>query len=623
MEKDLIDFILKNKELLKDMYPLLYRYYKSSPSKEDLLLHIKVIQQSKDNSNISIQSILDAQIDDTTSSIEEISKLLEIKYPWISYSENKKYLNRALYFLENYKKEDKYFAKLLYSIATFYEFLDSTNYKVFLPLYKRALRIQKKVLDRKNHIDSANTCARLGLYYSQFVGYEFRTPILLQYALKIKEKTLGIEHSLIFNIQNALNPNHLMSKKDRYFFTNSCNSNLSLKIDKVEIQNFKQFGSFEMSFSEQINIIIGQNATGKTSLLQALTLALLKEDSPDERNSYRHYINRNKRVNSANIKIYFDSYKKNVKLLKEKREIDNNYFIPFVLSYGSNFFTEYFRDSKRKVKEILEKEIYDSLASSIFEDFVDDFENPLGILESLEFSRRKNAKEVQTIFLETINSFLEEYQIISNIEGDFFFIKGDNKTPLYLEDLSEGYRNNVLLISDMLIKILGVGWTPQTIEGIVLIDEFDKHLHPRWQSKLVNQLKETFPKIQFIMTTHNPMSILDRDADEITILKEIDGEIIAEKKQGTKNIDVSSVLLEYFNVDSVVGQSMQDKIRRFNELRVNNKMDNKEYKLLKNEILNSEFGALTFDLDYLEYLKSKKKKQSKSSSDFDNIGDFL
>jgi len=109
--------------------------------------------------------------------------------------------------------------------------------------------------------------------------------------------------------------------------------------------------------------------------------------------------------------------------------------------------------------------------------YVTDFENPLRILEVLEFSRSKKAKEIQRIFLETINLFLEEYEIISNEDGDFFFIRnGDENIQFDLDDLSEGYRSNVLLISDMLIKILGVGCTPKSIEGIVLIDEFDKHL---------------------------------------------------------------------------------------------------------------------------------------------------
>jgi len=624
-EQELVDFIFENRELLKNMYTL-YKH-KSSFSKELILMDIKIIKQNEGNSNISIQSILDAQIDDTSSSIEEIGKLLEIKYPWTYYSDKKKYLNRALYFLENYKNEDRYLAKLLYSLGTFYEFI-GRNYKTFLPLYKRALRIQRKVLD-KNHTDRIDTLVRLGLYYSQYVGYEFRTPILLQYALKMKEKNLGINNDLISYMQESLNPNHLIGKKDKYFFTNSCNSNLSLKIDRVEIQNFKQFTSFEIDFSNHINIIIGQNATGKTSLLQAITLALLKEDSPDELNSYRHYINKNRGVNSANIKIYFDGYQKNIKLLKEKREIDNNYFIPFVLAYGSNFFTEYFRDSKRKVKEILEKEIYDSLASSIFEDFVDDFANPLGILESLEFSRRKNAKEVQSIFLETINSFLEEYQITSNIEGDFFFIKGDGEIPLYLEDLSEGYRSNVLLISDMLIKILGVGWTPKTIEGIVLIDEFDKHLHPRWQSKLVNQLTKTFPKIQFIMTTHNPMSILDRDANQIAILKEVNGKIISEKKQGTKNIDVAGILLEYFGVDTVIGETLQSDLEKFTKLNIKDNLiqeESQELEELREKLSKTIAVNFINDYRYFEYLKKKEINTPKIEniySAIDDLGDIL
>ena len=83
-----------------------------------------------------------------------------------------------------------------------------------------------------------------------------------------------------------------------------------------------------------------------------------------------------------------------------------------------------------------------------------------------------------------------------------------------------------------------------------LIDEFDKHLHPKWQSQLVAKLANTFPKVQFIMTTHNPMSILDREPNEITIIKEIDGEVTAVRGKGTKTMDVSTVLLEYFGVES-------------------------------------------------------------------------
>lgn len=45
---------------------------------------------------------------------------------------------------------------------------------------------------------------------------------------------------------------------------------------------------------------------------------------------------------------------------------------------------------------------------------------------------------------------------------------------------------------------------PQQTEGIVLIDEVDVHLHPKWQQTILSQLRDAFPCIQFIVTTHSP-----------------------------------------------------------------------------------------------------------------------
>ena len=412
--------------------------------------------------------------------------------------------------------------------------------------------------------------------------------------------------------------------ESEYFFTNSTNSDFKLQIDKIKITNFKQFSSFEMNFSKQINIIVGQNSTGKTSLLQAITLALLKENSPDELTSYRDYINKNSKANSADIRIYFDNYEKNIEILIDRREIEENYFVPFILAYGSNFFTKYQLDSKRQVKKILDEEVYDSFANSIFKDFTETFENPLSILESLESSRREKAKKVQNIFLETINSFLEEYKITSDIDGEFFFVKKGNEIPIYLKDLSEGYRGNVLLITDMLIKILGVGWTPATIEGIVLIDEFDKHLHPRWQSRLVNQLTETFPKIQFIMTTHNPMSILDRNPDEITKLVETKEGIKAVRGGGTKTIDVSVVLLEYFNVESTIGNDMREKINSFNRLKLKKEPteeDKKRLQQLEKELGETTASNLIYDRQYLKFLEYMRDNKDIDFDKYEKISD--
>ena len=56
--------------------------------------------------------------------------------------------------------------------------------------------------------------------------------------------------------------------------------------------------------------------------------------------------------------------------------------------------------------------------------------------------------------------------------------------------------------------------------GVVLIDELDVHLHPRWQRRVATDLKETFPKIQFVSTSHSPQIIGELQPEEIRLLDE-------------------------------------------------------------------------------------------------------
>jgi len=582
--------------------------------------------------------------------IDEVSQLLYITPPYDNFEDKKQYINRAEYWVENYGKKDYKYSLLLNNLGRVYIFL--YEFDKAEQLLNKALEIREEILG-ENHHDTATSYNDLANLYDFKGEYDKSEPLYTK-ALKIREELLGENHpdtaisynnlALLYELideydkseplyEKALkvgenknihsNFDSFMQDLNRLFFLNNRNSNLIFKIDSLKVKNFKQYKKpFFIEFSKQVNIIVGQNAIGKTTLLQAITLGLLKEDILDARElDYNNYITKNE--NESKIVIgHNGDRKKVVKIKKDKREIDDNYFIPFVLAYGSNFFTRYNVSADKIVTDILDKTIHKGIANSIFKDYIDEFWNPLTILNELDRSEHPKAKKKSKIFCGTINRFLDEYRLVKENRKHFFRKDNDN-TKLYLEDLSEGYRSNILLITDMVVKILGVGWTPKTIEGIVLIDEFDKHLHPKWQSRLVNQLTKTFPKIQFIMTTHNPMSILGRKAEEITMIKEIDGKIIAEKGEGTESMDVSNVLLRYFDVDSVVGKPMQDKIKRFNELRVKNDTNNEEYKRLNQEILNSEFGVLTLDSDYLEYLKSKKRNNSPQNRNFDNIGDFL
>ena len=59
----------------------------------------------------------------------------------------------------------------------------------------------------------------------------------------------------------------------------------------------------------------------------------------------------------------------------------------------------------------------------------------------------------------------------------------------------------------------------ESTEGVVLIDEIDMHLHPSWQKKILRNLCSTFPKVQFIVTTHAPAVLSNVPSDHILFLE--------------------------------------------------------------------------------------------------------
>ena len=93
-------------------------------------------------------------------------------------------------------------------------------------------------------------------------------------------------------------------------------------------------------------------------------------------------------------------------------------------------------------------------------------------------------------------------------DGDFVFEDGNSVMPIAF--LSAGYQSCLWMVMDIAFRalLLNPGTTSmEEISGVVLIDEVDKHLHPKWQWNVLNALHDTFPNIQFIITTHAPIVI--------------------------------------------------------------------------------------------------------------------
>lgn len=483
--------------------------------------------------------------------------------------------------------------------------------------YEKCLEIRKLFLN-ENHIDVIECYHNLAncFWMTNSLSKAKTTYIKVLKLYIEKEKTFSENALTVY--ENLIN---LMQSQTKTFFPNKKNIGLELYIQKIKVKNFKLLKDFEMSFSSKVNIIIGENSSGKTSLLQAVTLGLLRSNYQGEVNDYEKYITKNEK--KSEIELGFSNYTKLITLEPSARNVTNDVLSPFILSYGSNIFPMYDLGVDKIVESILDESIHVGFTESIFKDYTNEFYNPKSIVNKLEQKEGTKAKVIKEIFINTINEFIDEFKLVKDSKTNKYFFKSD-KNRFKLENLSEGYRNNIILITDILIKVLGIGQKPDTIEGIILIDEFDRHLHPKWQSNIIFKLTKVFPKIQFILTTHNPMAVLDREANEITIIENVDGSFESLQKSGTKFVDVGTTLLKYFKVDSLVGNDMRRHINRLTELKLKVKLTKKEIQELENieDLLDNTVASnFIYNRAYFNFLLFLKENKNINFKDYEKISD--
>lgn len=124
-----------------------------------------------------------------------------------------------------------------------------------------------------------------------------------------------------------------------------------------------------------------------------------------------------------------------------------------------------------------------------------------------------------------IESFFTEFKNPRTILRPLRFVVDKKESPkkivtFDLNQLSDGYRTTLAMIADLASRMVeanppGTLKDPLKTEAIVLIDEVDLHLHPRWQQSILLDLKKVFPNTQFIVTTHSAQVLTTVDARSI------------------------------------------------------------------------------------------------------------
>lgn len=165
-----------------------------------------------------------------------------------------------------------------------------------------------------------------------------------------------------------------------------------------------------------------------------------------------------------------------------------------------------------------------------------------------------------------------------------------NDEILDVTQLSAGEKALLTLVSD-LARRLSIA-NPESVdprheEGTVLIDEVDLHLHPRWQRRLLPSLERTFPKCQFIVTTHSPQVISEVKPECIYLLERKDGETVAKRPEASFGLDSNRILEDLMGVDERP-RRIKEQLTRFFRLIDEGKLD--EAKALRRE-LEAEIGS--------------------------------
>lgn len=372
--------------------------------------------------------------------------------------------------------------------------------------------------------------------------------------------------------------NYLREKKKADYFDVSNDKNIKKYfsnqrfIETVEIKNFKGVKHVKLNLGISKSkdapwlMILGENGVGKSSILQAISLGLMGSEKRNAILNKERYSITNNKADEGFIKIKLTGMLEPIVVIFDGQnnirsgENHGNSLL-LILSYGSTRLlsnsqrVDDFRPSWARVE-------------NLFDPFVTlvDAESYMLQLQEEDFIKVKTA--IESLFTESV-----VVRRLNKRELKFDF----TNSSVSLDELSDGYKTIIVLATDIMM-VLKNRWRNYDAEGIVLIDELDAHLHPKWNIEIVSKLKKTFPKIQFIATTHNPLTLRGLLKDEIVVLKnnnEDSNEDFVQTLPFQKEMKIDEILTsKYFGLNDTQPEL--------------NRLFNEYYKLLINPELNEE-----------------------------------
>ncbi|KQU67194.1 MULTISPECIES: AAA family ATPase [unclassified Rhizobacter] len=216
----------------------------------------------------------------------------------------------------------------------------------------------------------------------------------------------------------------------------------------------------------------------------------------------------------------------------------------------------------------------------------DDLIRWMGVERRTEIDRGEASVALALVY-RTIEKMLPEAESVRfEVASNTLMFNHRNGSKNSFDELSDGYRNVLAIVADLAIK--AVMLNPQLADhaldytpGIVLIDELDLHLHPIWQRRIIEDLRRTFPMLQFICTTHSPFLIQSlRTGEELLVLDgqsaaQLDNMSVEDIARGIMNVEnpqtsnrygeMKGVARNYLEALEEAARSPEDKLEAFKD----------------------------------------------------------
>lgn len=339
--------------------------------------------------------------------------------------------------------------------------------------------------------------------------------------------------------------------------TNSNNS-VAFRINKLRFANYRNYETAEYRFNSQFHVVIGENGRGKTALLDGLATILrvmvesrdngelLRDVDVTEHLSFHHGdVSAERRypaMATASLRLTAKDAQEEtltrdehaskrsgplgafmnhlVERLRKQGAVD----LPLCAYYG---IARAHQPTESVVLEV------GSPVSRLagYAQALDNRLDPIPFqrwFKRMEFAALQDRKP--NVLLETVREAVRQCvegctAVQHVIVRDELMLEFENGSTRPFRQLSDGYRLMLAMVADIAYRCvvlnphLGSAATTET-SGVVLIDEIDLHLHPRWQRHVVDDLRLTFPKLQFIATTHSPLIVQSMKAHEVINLDE-------------------------------------------------------------------------------------------------------